>query len=257
MPLLFIALLCLSCASAQVPREPAPNQPAVTVMTWNVNFGLRGDALSLAVITEAQADVIVLQETTPAWERSLAPLKERYPHQRWFHVRGGAGGMAVLSRLPLVSEPVPAGPGWFDALRIELESPIGPLEALVVHLRPPVSDGGSFISGHFSTPKIRTAELMHHAAHLQGDAPLIVLGDFNEDEDGASIGWISKDKGLSNALMRFAPGAHTWRWPTRLLTLEDTLDHVLYDGRLECLSAKVIREGRSDHFPVVATFVRR
>lgn len=257
MRLILSALLLLSCASAQVPREPAPGQPAVTIMTWNVNFGLRGDALSRAIIAEAQADVVVLQETTPAWEKSLAPLAAQYPHQRWFHVVDGAGGMAILSRRPFVAEPVPPGPGWFDAVQVRLETPAGPVEALAVHLRPPVSDTGSFVSGHFKTPKIRVGELKHHARYLKGDAPLVVLGDFNEDENGAAIAWISKTKGLSNALMAFAPGADTWRWPTRLWTFEETLDHILYDRRLDCLNARVIKAGRSDHFPVVATFVRR
>lgn len=252
-----LALICLGCAAAQPPREPAPDQAAVRVMTWNVNFGLRGDPAAIRLVEQSGADVVMLQETTPAWESAFAALRARYPHQRWLHVRGGAGGMAVLSRWAFESEPVPAGPGWFNALRVDLQTPIGPIEALAVHLRPPVSDGGSFVSGHFSTPRIRTAELRHHTLQLDADAPLLVLGDFNEDEDGQAVEWISATHDLSNALMRFAPGADTWRWPTALWTFEETLDHILYDRRLDCLKAEVIPQGRSDHFPVVATFVRR
>lgn len=252
-----LPFLLVACASAQPPREPAPDQAAFTVMTWNVNFGLRGDPISHALVAESGADVVVLQETTPAWEADLQAVRGEYPHQTWFHVRGGAGGMAVLSRTPFEVEPVPAGPGWFEALRIEATTPVGPVEILGVHLRPPVSDSGSFISGHFSTPIVRTTELQHHARFLKGHAPLLVVGDFNEDEDGAAIAWISGARALSNALMAFAPGADTWRWPTRLWTFEETLDHILFDARLDCLNAKVVRAGRSDHFPVLATFVRR
>ena len=64
------------------------------------------------------------------------------------------------------------------------------------------------------------------------------------------------DRGMANTLPDFAPGAPTWRWRTSLGTLRTTLDHVLYDDRLEPLSAQTLQAGRSDHLPVVAVFVR-
>jgi endonuclease/exonuclease/phosphatase family metal-dependent hydrolase len=226
-------------------------------MTFNVNFGLGGDPSTVDALLAGEADVIFLQETTPAWERGLRTrLNGTHPHQRWWHVRGGAGGMAVLSRWPFESTPIPSGPGWFDALRIQAESPLGPLEVLAVHLRPPVSDSGSFVSGYFSTPAIRHAEILHHTAHLRGQAPLLVVGDFNEDEDGRAVEALSDTYGLRNALMLFAPGADTWRWSTWAGEINSTLDHILFDARLTCLDAEVIEAGRSDHLPVVATFVR-
>jgi hypothetical protein len=38
--------------------------------------------------------------------------------------------------------------------------------------------------------------------------------------------------------------------------LSAQLDHIAYDGGLEPLSARVLRTGRSDHFPVRAVFTR-
>lgn len=38
-------------------------------------------------------------------------------------------------------------------------------------------------------------------------------------------------------------------------TIHHRLDHIVYDPRLEALSARVLGAGRSDHLPVVATFV--
>lgn len=255
---LFLAAACLSgcAAAARVPQAAPPGQPTLRVMTYNINFGGRGDPQALAAVRSGDADVVFLQETTPTWERAFRRgFSAQYPHQRWLHVRGGAGGMAVLSKHPFALKAIPAGPGWFDALSAEVATPIGPIEVLAVHLRPPVSDGGSFISGHFTTPAIRKGELQHHARHLTGAAPLIVVGDFNEDDDGSGVAWIRKAKGLTNALMAFDPDAETWRWPTWAMDLSDTFDHILYDRRLTCLNARVIQAGRSDHLPVVAEFV--
>ena len=260
--LLSLGLLALSttvvgcAASARIPRVAAPDQPTLRVMTYNINFGGRGDPQALAAVRSGDADVVFLQETTPAWEHAFKRMfSKTFPHQRWLHVRGGAGGMAVLSKWPFALEAIPAGPGWFEAIRAEVTTPIGPVEVLSVHLRPPVSDSGSFISGHFTTPKVRKAELQHHARRLKGDAPLIVVGDFNEDDDGTGVVWMRTAKGLQNALMQFDPDAETWRWPTWAMELTDTFDHILYDARLTCLNARVIDAGRSDHLPVVAEFV--
>ena len=229
------ALCTLGCAAAARSPQVAPaDQPTLRIMTYNINFGGRGDPQALAAVRAGDPDVVFLQETTPAWERAFKrAFSTDYPHQRWLHVRGGAGGMAVMSRWPLALEPITAGPGWFDALRAEVE------------------DDGILVS----TISVREAELRHHAVRLKGDAPLIVLGDFNEDDAGRGVTWLSKARGLSNALMQFDPDAETWRWPTWAMELTDTFDHVLYDARLTCLNARVIDAGRSDHRPVVAEFM--
>ena len=60
---------------------------------------------------------------------------------------------------------------------------------------------------------------------------------------------------MKSALPEFAPDRVTWRWPTALHTFEGQFDHILYDARLEPLSAEVLDAGRSDHFPVVGVFV--
>ena len=73
------------------------------------------------------------------------------------------------------------------ALRLVIASPIGRVQALVVHLRPPVSDGGSFISGHFQAPKIHKMEIERFCQTLDRRLPTVVVGDFNEENDGSAI----------------------------------------------------------------------
>jgi endonuclease/exonuclease/phosphatase (EEP) superfamily protein YafD len=84
----------------------------------------------------------------------------------------------------------------------------------------------------------------------------MVVGDFNEEEDGRAVAYLARANWrMKSALPEFAPDRPTWRWPTALHTFEGQFDHILYDARLEPLSAEVLDAGRSDHFPVVGVFV--
>jgi len=253
-----IAALLAGCSAAprQV-RAPGP-EPALRVMTYNVNFGIPGDGPTLAAIEAGKADVVFLQEINRPWEQSLrAQFAQAYPHMV-FYPRGGAGGVGVISRLPIREQRLiaPEGDGWFPALRLVFDSPLGPVQALVVHLRPPVSDGGSFVSGHFTAPAIHEKEITRFCQALDRNLPTMVVGDFNEEEDGRAIAYLARAEWrMKSALPQFAPDRPTWRWPTTFHTFERQLDHIIYDVRLEPLSAEVIDAGRSDHFPVVGVFV--
>ena len=248
------AALAPGCAQPPAARRPAAVAgPVVRLLTYNVNYGIAGDPETVAAIRDADADLILLQETNVAWERALrAALAAQLPHMAFRH-RGGAGGMAVLTRLPLVETEFipPSGDGWFPAVRVVIETRLGRLQALSVHLRPPVSDGGSFVSGHFSTPPIRVQEITSYCARLVPDLPTLVAGDFNEEDDGDAVRFLVS-RGMSSVLARFAPDQPTWRWPMMVGTLHRQLDHVFTDRRLEAVSAEIREAGRSDHLPVIA-----
>lgn len=250
--------LALGCAGpTRTARAPAPDERPLRIVTYNVNYGLALDPVTRAAIFAHDADVICLQETTPRWEAALRadPALADYPHVQFVHSRG-AGGQAILSRHPFLEFDawrVPP-PGWFPAVRIVVDAPDGPVQVLSLHLRPPVSDSGSFVGGWFEVDDVHTAEITHHLARLDAALPTVVLGDFNEDTDGAAMqrlyGW-----GLTDALSQFDPDAHTWRWDTWVGEITEDLDHVLYSAQFEVLDARVVDAGRSDHLPVVVDLV--
>jgi endonuclease/exonuclease/phosphatase (EEP) superfamily protein YafD len=243
-----------ACAPRVAPALPSPvDGGEVRLLTYNVNFGLAGDPETLAAIRDAGADLVLLQETNPGWERALrAALSSRYPHMSFRH-EGGAGGLAVLSRLPVQLWEVypPTGDGWFPAGRVVVQAPFGPLQALNVHLRPPVSDGGSFVSGYFATPRVRAAEIADHVRRLDPALPTVIAGDFNEEPDERVTTFLAA-RGYLSALARLAPGAPTWRWDTAVGTLRRQLDHVVHDRRVLAVAVTVMAAGRSDHLPVLA-----
>ena len=136
-----LGVLCLVCA--------------LRVATYNVNYAGDHDAV-LAAIADTDADVVLLQETTPSWERALRRrFGDRYPHMSFHHWRRSAGGLAVLSRHPIdADELIPPAASWFPAQRAVIAAPGGPVQVLHVHLRPAI-DHGDWVRGFFSTPPIK------------------------------------------------------------------------------------------------------
>ena len=251
-----LCLFFLSCAT-EAPASPTsivlPTEP-LRVMTYNVNYGLAGDPETLEAIASGDADLVFLQETNADWERALrARYGERYPHIEFIH-RPAAGGMAVLSVYPFTTEEVIESPvGWFPAWRGMVETPMGKLQVLNVHLHPPLSESGS-ISGVITTPPLRRREMKRFMRGVVRGMPTLVVGDFNEGPRGGAVRDL-RDEGLHSALAGKRPRETTWRWRVAGLKLTKMLDHIVYDKTwLHLHDVKVLREGRSDHFPVVADF---
>jgi endonuclease/exonuclease/phosphatase family metal-dependent hydrolase len=226
-------------------------------MTYNVNFGGAGMDQAVAAIANADADVVCLQETTPAWEQELRrALSGIYPHMEFRH-SGGAGGQAFLSKhelqeLAYVSET----PGWFPGWIVRAKTPLGVVQVVNVHLRPPLSDRGSATpSAYLGTGSIRREEVRLLSEKMDDATPTLMIGDFNENDSGKAVSWL-RQHGFTDALRQFDGSANTWQWRTSVITLRGRYDHVLYSHGLTCADARVIRKGASDHFPVVAVITR-
>ncbi len=246
----------VSSVSARSSAEPlvaaTSSTPRLRVMTFNVNFGVADRQSNIEAIADSGADLVLLQETTEASEdRFVDALSEIYPHVL-FKACCNAGGLGILSKHPIAWD-VYLEPevGWFPAWLVEVDTPIGRVQALDVHLRPPVSDSGSWLSGQFTTRKIRAQEIEAFTEALDPDLPTIVAGDFNEGEDGRAVQFLA-DKGMRSALPQVDPKAVTWHWPLKLGELTSMLDHIVYDARFVLLRAEVLERGDSDHYPVVA-----
>jgi endonuclease/exonuclease/phosphatase (EEP) superfamily protein YafD len=111
------------------------------------------------------------------------------------------------------------------------------------------------VSGYFTTGDDRVREIERFYARRRAGRPMLVVGDFNEDQSSNVIAGL-KRKGMLNALPQFDRGTPTWEWRTSVVTLRRRLDHIVYSPELQCHSARVVRAGASDHFPVEAVFAR-
>ena len=255
--LLLIELIC-GCAARPPERPPLTiDRPNLRIMTYNVNFGGAGMNDAVAAIAEADADIVCLQETTRAWERQLRHgLGTIYPYMEFRH-SGGAGGQAFLSRFELQEiSYVKETPGWFPGWIVKVNTSAGAVQLVNVHLRPPLSERGSVTpSAYFGTGSIRREEVQLLAQKLDPSAATLVVGDFNENDSGEAVAWL-RQHGFTDSLRQFDSRSNTWEWRTSLITVRGRYDHILYSPNLQCVDARVMRRGASDHFPVVAVMVR-
>jgi len=231
-------------------------------MTYNLNYANTNFRATLDAITAADVDVVLLQEVSERWRDALvARFATVYPHRAFrLHTRM-AGGLAVLSRLPLALEELwapPAGTGaWFPAERLVVTAPFGPLQLLHVHLRP-ARDRGSWIRGYVTTRPVRRKEIEAHWHRLDRRVPTIVAGDFNEHPTGRAIGYLAA-QGMTRVP---TSGPPTWRYQLRSAgitvdLLRANIDHVMIDAQLAATEGRVLDAGTSDHRPVVVTIAPR
>jgi endonuclease/exonuclease/phosphatase family metal-dependent hydrolase len=253
-PLLAAVLIGIVAARPSPARADAAR--ALRLMTFNVNYGNPSPSEALDAIEKADVDVVLLQEVTSEWKRHLAArFAKLYPHQVFrIHTRA-AGGLAILSKVPITAEEVLPSPerGWFPAQRVVLDTTFGALQVLNVHLRPAI-DGGSWIKGFMTTPPLRRREIEAYWRKLAKNVPTVVAGDFNEDTTGSALAYLTRQR-LSRVATQ---GPTTWRYQVHLKTgmsdlLKMDIDHVMIDPSLKARDAEVIDAGASDHRPVVVT----
>lgn len=255
LPLLLVVLV-VGCASLPEP-DMAPAELALRVVTYNINWGGPNPKQVARFLLEADADLICLQETHREWEAFLkSHLSESYPYSS-FHSSGGAGGIAFMSKHRLSNvRLLEADAGWFPALIADAKTDLGLVQILNVHLRPPLDDDASVtVSAYSESSDIHHRELAFFLQSADLDAPLIIAGDFNENERRKAIKGLLND-GFTDALSLYDARSKTWSW--RLLpglTLKNRYDHILFNKHFHCTGAKVVDVRASDHRPVMAVLV--
>jgi endonuclease/exonuclease/phosphatase family metal-dependent hydrolase len=233
-------------------RQPEPIAPGTGFRL--LNWGGGGADQVADIIRDSDADILCLQETTPDWEKYLRN-QFAYSFMGFRESEGRmGGGLAFLSKVPAREVAyIRSDTGWFDGWIVQFQTRLGPVQILNVHLRPPVSDRGGWVSGYLGTRDDRVREMERFYNNIKPGIPLIVAGDLNDSETSAVVEWL-ENRGLRNALPQFDRSTPTWRWKYRRIKLSRRMDHIMYSAELYCANSEVILQGPSDHFPVIATF---
>jgi endonuclease/exonuclease/phosphatase (EEP) superfamily protein YafD len=255
-PLFAAIALGMIAAAPRSARARSTGPRRLRLMTYNVNYANPDPKTALDAIEAEDADIVLLQEITSEWQHALAErFAKQYPvHVFRVHTRA-AGGLAVLSKLPIRTEEVLPCPErrWFPSERLVVDTGFGEVQILNVHLRPAI-DGGSWFKGFLTTPPLRRREIETYFKRLARHLPTIIAGDFNEDPSGSALAFLSR-QGLARVPTE---GPTTWHYahhfngePTDVLRMD--IDHVLVDRSLVGRDGKVLDAGTSDHRPVVVT----
>lgn len=257
------ALPIAACAST---RAAAPSA-VIRVVTFNIWHDM-GDwparlPLLIAVLREADADVIALQEVLedadknlPNQARALAEALGGYSvHFSSADMEGARRryGNALLTRLPVVetaSRKLEPLDDYRTALRVRVAVAGRPVDCVVTHLAHQPEAG-----------PVRARQIADLLGWLpQDDTPLVVMGDFNAPLTDLSVATL-RARGLETALPEGV--AKTTLNPAKGHAPR-VIDHIFADTRHFSVSGARIfgdtpsnGEYPSDHFGVVATLALR
>jgi len=223
----------------------------ISCLTYNVNYSFINKKI-VSILDSINADVVCLQETNAEWEKIIKDnLHNKYSHIKFKHW-GTAGGLAILSKYPILKiDYLKNKPGWFPAARITIKKDQDTIQLLNVHLKPGLTKKGIIgWNAYFEAEDIHVKELTHFIKKLKTDLPTIVLGDFNENDNGKSMNWLSEEMSFQDALPKFDKKSKTWRF----ILLRGRYDHLVFNNQLSCIDAKVYKLGRSDHLPLFGVF---
>ncbi len=213
------------------------------VVTANAWFAATEHTALLDWLRRSDADVIALQEVTPAWAAALEPLARQYPYRKVI-ARNDPYGIALLSRWPIVGaiEEVDLAGDGMPSLVATLERGNQRMQVIVMHTRWPV------------LPALQPLrdQALQHAAQLAAANPdaTILLGDFNITPFAPAFARLLDESRLRDAL-----ADELWRptWLAGFWPLALPIDHVLVP-RGSCVIAHEIGPYvGSDHRPLQVT----
>lgn len=228
------------------------DKPKLRVVQMNLRFDNRTPLDAAAIVADAKADIIILQEVTRYTESVLATLRPTHPTQITCHTNR-VGSVAILSRYRLDPVLAPDCRRWqgFAQATLRLPDRFGDSKSVTV---------ASFHS-HWPWPRRQAAQLARLESTFQRlPGPLIFAGDFNSAPWSAAVQRLAKwtnTQVVSGLHLTWAPRSlrrtPDWLRPFSFPLLP--IDHILHSRHFAPADRERLGHGGSDHYAVVTDFV--
>lgn len=208
------------------------------VITHNISAGHPDPEEAARELLEESPDVVALQELTDDARNAVRPvLRPELPHATSW------GTVALWSRYPLASsQDVDLGLGWPRALRVQVDTPEGPVAIYVAHLLS-VRVGSEGFTSQQRDQTVRNLAEKIAAEELER---VVVMGDLNGSAYDRALAPLTYELTSVHAEAGWGFG---FTWPAGLPMAR--IDHILVRG-VEVADAWVLPSTGSDHRPVAA-----
>jgi endonuclease/exonuclease/phosphatase (EEP) superfamily protein YafD len=225
------------------PHKPADASPAVRAMLLNVNTRL-GDADRVkSVVSDADPDILVLEEISSVWMSDLAWLTSSYPHSL-AQPREDNFGIGLFSKLPLAeAEVVYIGEADVPSILATISIAHTNLRVIATHPLPPIGRDYS----HW-----RNDQLDKLADYVRPPLPTLLLGDLNVTPWNYHFRRLLARTGLRDSAKGFGVQP---TWPNYNPLLRIPIDHCLHSADITVVDRRIGEGVSSDHFPVIVDFV--
>ena len=216
------------------------DQARLEILSFNVNAWNPNRTEIASYITASGADIVLLHEITPAWERVLqeADLPYRLVSARATHEQLGT---AALVREDMDARVLRFGVPLSGSVEITLQFDGRELEVLGTHPASPVSS---------SSARDRDEQLaaIGEWASVQQD-PVVVVGDFNASTWSYGFRLVTK-AGLVNSQRGYGVQPS---WPAGRRLDAIPIDHLVHSPQLTTVDRHLGDPQGSDHYPLFVT----
>jgi endonuclease/exonuclease/phosphatase family metal-dependent hydrolase len=195
-------------------RSPSSDEMVVQILSWNLEGAESGTSGPMAKLRAFDGDVVALQELSRELAHSILAdpaLSSRFAHAA-LAPRGGAGGLGILSRFPIVAATESLNPA---VQQVELQ--LVDRQLTVINAHPFAPDVGfgqpipfpfAYITTGRDSDLVKIREPIDQA--IAAGRQLIVLGDFNVTD--REPGFDDLSRGLWDAHEEVGLGTgSTWR----------------------------------------------
>ncbi|MFN8374378.1 MAG: endonuclease/exonuclease/phosphatase family protein [Anaerolineae bacterium] len=224
-------------------RLPAiPEGTQITVLTYNISLRDRGMDQEAALIREANADVVALQEVSErAGEYFDAELADLYPY-RAIHGSDSPPGQAVLSRYPIVEDMT-----WeVERMHQRVVLDVNEQQVTFYNVHPVHFNLDRDHVVNFEAQLREVEDILARTAEETN--PMLIVGDFNTTDQSAI--YESFASVYSDSFLEVGSGFGL-TFPSNLPLAR--LDYIFHTEAFTALDAEVWESsGGSDHYPVFA-----
>ena len=209
------------------------------VLLLNVNTQDGDPGRVLAVLADADPDLVVLEEISAEWVEALAGITNARPHV-CIEPRGDNFGIGLFSRWPLDSAEVEyAGGAEVPTIVARVRTPSGPVTVIATHPLPP--SGAAY-------SHLRNEQLAKLPDLVPAAGPVLLVGDLNATPWNRHFRLLLRRTGLRDSA-RGRGVQPTWPAGNPLLAIP--LDHCLHSPDIAILQRRIGADVGSDHLPVI------